>query len=270
METGQEVVVRQDLEGAPAGLARKPRKLRDIVDLYMSSRLPRDIHPSYSEVSQIEAARARPALPAISQTEPALTSIALQAVERHGRSATTENFSTSEIYQEAQSESDHFKSTLESYEKDADPKYKTDITLQGVNHTWEEVLDEVNQVASQYKDKSGFWAKIRRGMRKFGESSQAFAGWLELLPSDSEYFSIICGGLKLIIKAAARLRDVRESVLDAIANIPALLNNTKLVNGIFKRSKELHQSSSALYVTTLAALDHIVVWFRQNAASMST
>ena len=269
MENEQGTVSRQDSENKidSAGVAPRP-KLRDIVELYMRTRLPRDIHPSYQAINQIENQGARPGLPLTSQTEPTLRSDAQKVIEQHGRNESLEEFSHDDIYQEAASETARFASALEYYENTADPKYKTDVSLQGVNHTWEEVIDEVNLIAGQYKDKSGFWAKIRRSLRKCGENSQAFAGWLELLPSDSEYFSIICGGLKLIIKAAARLKDVRESIFDAIAKIPTLLSNTKLVQGIFGQSKELHMASSALYVSTLAALDHIVTWFRQNAASM--
>ena len=73
--------------------------------------------------------------------------------------------------------------------------------------------------------------------------------------------------LLTIDQAAARLHDIRESVCKALAEIPVLLNNTKLILGAFKKSKELHLCSSALYVRTLGALEHIICWYQEKAAS---
>ena len=272
MEKERSLLVRRDSELATssAELSPNPTKSRDLPELYMKTELPQDLHPSYQAIGQIENASKRPALLSASQTEPELKPITSHPSIQLGHEESIENFSPQEIYQEADLKSLTFKDSLKAYETAADPKYKTDVTLEGVNHTWHEVLDEVNSVAGQCKDKSSFWKKVRHGLRKCGENSKRFSGWLDLLPSDSEYFSIVCGGLKLIIKAADRLGIVRKSICDAIADIPAYLTTTSLVSGLFRQSKELHEASSALYIATLAALDHIVVWFRQKAASMLT
>ena len=37
--------------------------------------------------------------------------------------------------------------------------------------------------------------------------------------------------------------------------------------GIFKRPKELHQASAALYIAIIAALHHIVLWYKEKAIS---
>ena len=71
-------------------------------------------------------------------------------------------------------------------------------------------------------------------------------------------------------QAAARLKDLRNDICEALAKIPLLLTNTKIINGVFKKSKELHKCSSTLYVKTLATLEHIVTWYKQKAASMLT
>ena len=96
-------------------------------------------------------------------------------------------------------EKSRFASAMEEYEKMADPKYKTKITAGGV-HTWEQVLEELDKAATQDQEGSRLWKKIRRGLHKFGDSNKAFDAWLELLPTQSNYCSIICGGLKLILK----------------------------------------------------------------------
>jgi hypothetical protein len=65
--------------------------------------------------------------------------------------------------------------------------------------TWEDVLETVNTAALQYDQPNGAWGKIRKSLRKFGRNNQAFSAWTELLPSQSEYVSLLCGGFKLII-----------------------------------------------------------------------
>lgn len=108
-----------------------------------------------------------------------------------------------EYYKEAESEKNRFFRAVDSYQSVADAKYRTEIYFQGSLHTWDEVLDEADRVARQYRDVTGFWKKIRRGLRKFGENHSAFDAWIGLLPAQSLYCSILCGGLKLVIQVCS-------------------------------------------------------------------
>lgn len=184
---------------AAAPPAKPARKFRDIVEMYMRNRLPYDIHPSFQEINRLDSTETRPALPASSQTEPAWKTTTLQDFDDDEEE---ENFSPEKLYQEAETEKVRFAATLKSYEEVADAKYRTNITLEGVEHTWDQVLDEVNLVACQHKDSTSFWAKIRKGLRKFGDSHCAFDAWLGLLPTQSQYCSFLCGGLKLVIRVS--------------------------------------------------------------------
>jgi len=87
---------------------------------------------------------------------------------------------------------------MEAYESTTTgSKFKTEVTSKSI-HTWNDVLIEVQQAEDVYYDESGMWGKIRKGLRSFGRNSKAFEAWATLLPSGSEYFSVLCGGLKLI------------------------------------------------------------------------
>lgn len=66
------------------------------------------------------------------------------------------------------------------------------------------------------------------------------------------------------------MHDLNSDVCDALAEIPILLKSTHLVLGIFKRSKDLHQASADLYSVIIAALHHIVLWYREKAISEYT
>ena len=186
--------------------ARPVPKLRDVVELYIKNRLPGDIHPSFQHINGLSPESSRPSLPASSQTEPTLITKSVLASD--GDNFTIEengSFDAEAIYAEAESEKARFCDSLETYEQVADPKYRTNITLKGKNHTWDEVLEEVRKVVDKKSD--GFWSKVRQGLENFGESNDAFDAWMGLLPTQSQYCSLLCGGLKLVVRVSACRRD---------------------------------------------------------------
>lgn len=89
---------------------------------------------------------------------------------------------------------------MEEYEKSAEPKYKTNINPKDT-HTMKDVWAIVDAAVEKYKveDVKGFWGKIRKAFRKLGENNEVVDGWLGLLPTESNYLSVLCGGLKLIL-----------------------------------------------------------------------
>lgn len=100
-------------------------------------------------------------------------------------------------------EEDRFREAMEFYEKNAKTKYKTGVDLSSahsVEQLWKIIDTEVEKYLA--KDKKGAWGKIRHAFRKLGDGSEAVKGWLGLIPSESHYLSIVCGGLKLIIQVS--------------------------------------------------------------------
>jgi len=91
------------------------------------------------------------------------------------------------------------------YEAGAREKFKTGVDP-AKKHTMEELWNVIDTAVDNYqsKEKNGVWGKIRLAFRKLGENGKAFEGWLGLLPEESEYFSVVCGGLKLIIGVSWR------------------------------------------------------------------
>jgi hypothetical protein len=63
---------------------------------------------------------------------------------------------------------------------------------------WDKVIQEVQQAQEAYNNPSGFWAPIRKGVRKLGDKSGVVEPFLEFIP-DGDYTSILSGGLKVII-----------------------------------------------------------------------
>lgn len=98
---------------------------------------------------------------------------------------------------------DRFREAMRMYEDNAPDKYKTGVDLNSPHSTaqlWNIVENAVEKYHS--KDKNGLWGKVVYAFRKLGDGSDAAQGWLGLLPTDSNYLSVVCGGLKLIINVS--------------------------------------------------------------------
>ncbi|OJD18718.1 hypothetical protein AJ78_01255 [Emergomyces pasteurianus Ep9510] len=246
------------------------RRLGGLADLYMRKRLTRDSHPGLKAVRDDGEASNDDMLliPASGGTTSDLSSVQEQQnnkVANGPLESDDEDEALQELYIDVEAEKKRFKAAMDAYEiTTAGSKFQTDVTAKSV-HTWDEVLKEVKKASDDYDDVSGFWGKIRKGLRSFGKNNKAFEAWASLLPAQSQYFSLLCGGFKLILGAAARLHDLRTDISDALAEIPILLSSTHQALGIFRRSNDLRRSSAALYSATIAALHHIVVWYREKA-----
>ena len=193
-----------------------------------------------------------------------------------------------ELYADADVESQHFREATSAYEKAAaaaDPKYKAVMDWDHV-HTWEEVLDVIDKAAESHNGTSGAWGKVRKSFRSVGNNHKVFATWINLLPTQSQYASVVCGGLKVIFgvclsgqvsrlqtdkfQAAARLKTLREEAYTALTQIPSVLERTGGTLRIFGASVQLHRCSSALYIAILATLEHILQYYKTSSASQST
>jgi hypothetical protein len=97
---------------------------------------------------------------------------------------------------------DNFQQALLRYEQTAPEKAKTYIKVLST-HTWDDVLNLVDGALASYQDTSGPCGKIKKMLRKLGSQTDMLMAWSNLLPSQSEYFSLLCGGLKIIITVRA-------------------------------------------------------------------
>lgn len=101
---------------------------------------------------------------------------------------------------EAVQERERFQTAVTAYEKTTyGTTFQTDIDISRTQ-TWEELLSEVNKASEAYHSNSGAWNKIRKGFHKFGDNNKAFDAWLGLLPSGSDWSSMLIGGLRIIIR----------------------------------------------------------------------
>ena len=107
-----------------------------------------------------------------------------------------------------------FLDALQAYQDNAKPKYRVDIALSlGNKHTWEDVLQAVEELQKRRSERTGVWAKVTDKLRTFGDRSGIFRQWVEFLPTQNEYFSVLCGGLKLILGVCVQYLRSQRSLM---------------------------------------------------------
>ena len=102
------------------------------------------------------------------------------------------------IYASADEERASLAKAIEEYEKTAPAKYKTDVVSKA-NHTWAEVVQAASAVRDDHYRINGLRHKMTKKLgRLVTDHGPMLSAWAEILPSQNEYFSVLCGGLKLV------------------------------------------------------------------------
>ena len=69
--------------------------------------------------------------------------------------------------------------------------------------------------------------------------------------------------ISISFKAAIKIKEVRESIFDALGSIPTTLANAKLYTEMWK-SVELHREFSKLYTAILEVFEHMLSWLLEK------
>lgn len=165
---------------------------------------------------------------------------------------------------------EQFAEVLRSFEESLPDNLKTRFNLQA-KHTWSEVISEAQFAEIKYNrraDKESPFGRVRGFFRILRSNSPAIQGWLDLLPTDSMYGSLICGGLKVILRAATRMDEVKDFIVGAMAAIPDEVEKAQLLidyNEDQDTNRRLYNSVSSLYCAAFDILNEIINWFKEKS-----
>ncbi|KAI3391982.1 hypothetical protein diail_6389 [Diaporthe ilicicola] len=143
-------------------------------------------------------------------------------------------------------------------------------------YTWEQVIGEVQSLATRWSTSSKKSSKMMRCLEKLGQNSGALKSWLELLPA-GDYGSSICGvftiaiGTADIIQALGAFSNVEAVILETLAQIPEIMDEAKRyieIYGIY-REQLLEKKTFELYLSILKTLKEIMQFFVDSSWSMS-
>ncbi|MCJ1462582.1 hypothetical protein MMC07_001184 [Pseudocyphellaria aurata] len=136
-------------------------------------------------------------------------------------------------------------------------EHASSFNIRGM-HSWDEVTQAANLAEEKYlKDAKGPKGSIRRFFRLTGDNARVIEPWVNLLPND-QYFSVLCGGLKLILGVAARRSEQREDILDTFKKVPEIVLRTQRYHELIPNDRVLQDCAFALYLALLEMISGMI------------
>ncbi|KAI8631370.1 hypothetical protein F5Y19DRAFT_425982 [Xylariaceae sp. FL1651] len=130
---------------------------------------------------------------------------------------------------------------------------------------WDQVMQEVQETALRWKNSPRRASRVMQYIDKLGRNSEAFQSWLELLPA-GDYGSSIAGVFTIAIGAASRYNKVEDAILQALADIPEILENSRRYVKIYANLRDhfLEKRTFDLFRSILRTLSHIMRFFNES------
>lgn len=101
-------------------------------------------------------------------------------------------------------------------------KVESGFNIRGA-HNWDEVVGVVRRAEGEYNAHGiGIGGLHRRILRSIGDYHDALEPWIKLIPTQDNYLSILCGGLKLFLGVSILVQAIYcfSQVINASLNRP--------------------------------------------------
>ncbi|OTA05567.1 hypothetical protein A9Z42_0062450 [Trichoderma parareesei] len=142
-------------------------------------------------------------------------------------------------------------------------KSKSDLLAQvrsniSGTHSWDEVFEVLREAEEAYKSPTGFKA-AHKWFRKAADKSEVVEPFLDLIPS-FEFSSVICGGIKFILRAYTASKKFREEAFELIDRLPEKVEITGQYLELYKDDAQLQVASYRLFCDILSAIQSNLYW----------
>ena len=104
------------------------------------------------------------------------------------------------IYRQAEIQKREYITTVKRYNAVAKESGSMQVDP-SADYSWSDVLSAQESFSQEREIETtkGVKGFVYKQVRKLGENSETFQSWLKLLPTESHYLSVLCGGLTLIL-----------------------------------------------------------------------
>jgi len=100
---------------------------------------------------------------------------------------------------------------------------------------------------------------VRKWFRKAADKSEIIEPFIDFIPN-MEYTSVICAGLKFILKACAVAKQFRDETFDLIENLPEKIDIVSQYSELYSTDSKLQLVTNQLYSDILWVIEGIVFW----------
>ncbi|KAF6840376.1 phytanoyl- dioxygenase family protein, partial [Colletotrichum musicola] len=127
--------------------------------------------------------------------------------------------------------------------------------------SWEDIQHAVSTVQKQWetRQKNSTTRRIRDGFRRMCNTFNNHSTALKMLPSETEWVSVIAGSVLMIIKAAANHTKITEAFTNGIVVINDAVGLVR--QGHVWETDEIRQLTMRLYSHVFKYLSHFIRWF---------
>ncbi|KAF7502759.1 hypothetical protein GJ744_005176 [Endocarpon pusillum] len=167
------------------------------------------------------------------------------------------------LHEKASQATKDFLAKVQTYSKSSSDILMRDVSA--IEHaTWADVLQAVADIQAADKSKAQGWKGfLHRGGRKFGAACPSIESCLVILPRDL-YSSVLCGGLEMIIKAAARRSQLRDKVRQTLTELPETFEEASQFREKYPDDQQLSEKMLVLYIKMLGVFEGALEFYHQN------
>ncbi|CBX93863.1 hypothetical protein LEMA_P035370.1 [Plenodomus lingam JN3] len=252
--------------------------MRDVVERYMTKHrgngLDGSIHPALNTNTSAvrynaEIAKWMPSEAVVPIIEPIVIRPASPLdPDRHKWKGNTKSVQPDfkSMFKDIERDELNFRNAVAAFQQDVKPEYRVGINL-SESRSMDDIVSAVKEAQKAYelKAEKGMFAPFRKVLRKIGDHHKTYQSFIALAPSQSTYFSLVCGGVVLLLEAAGKMREINEEVLNTLADIPMLVDKSQRLLAAYPSSEDLQQHCSNLYVAVLHTLGDILQYYRERA-----
>ncbi|KKP04180.1 hypothetical protein THAR02_03698 [Trichoderma harzianum] len=129
-------------------------------------------------------------------------------------------------------------------------------------HNWKEVFDALQDAKQSYSNPTGMKV-VHKWFRKAADKSNLVEPFVDFIPN-SDFSSVICGGIKFILKACMASKNFREQAFELIGQLPEKVGITGQYLELYQSDAQLQEACSELFCSILSAIQSIMHWLMKG------
>ncbi|OJZ87350.1 hypothetical protein ASPFODRAFT_217722 [Aspergillus luchuensis CBS 106.47] len=134
-------------------------------------------------------------------------------------------------------------------------------------HTWEEVRAEAQKALELRYEENRKKNFLRRSIRVMGDVTSRLEFLTALVPS-GDYMGVLCGGLKLVYRAANRMSTIRDLILGSLDSLSQPIEDVSPYLYTYSWSETLLEKAHDLYICILDAVEEITHWITKKRGAL--
>ncbi|KAL6856544.1 hypothetical protein J3F83DRAFT_769711 [Trichoderma novae-zelandiae] len=129
-------------------------------------------------------------------------------------------------------------------------------------HSWEEVFGALRDAEEAYKSTKGIRV-VHSWFRKAVDKSDLIEPFVDLIPN-SDFSSVVCGGIKFILRACTASKRFRDEAFELINQLPEKVEITGQYAELYRDDAQLQVASYKLFCHILSAIQSIIYWLTKD------